>query len=157
MLQESGRAVNVQPLSGGPANAAVFLGCLQHGDVVLGMSLDAGGHLSHGHPLNMSGINYTIVPYGVDEITHLIDYDDMLEKALTHKPQLILGGFSAYSRQVDRKKMADITDAVEQKHGYRPLLMADIAHVAGLIAGGVYEGPFEYFDIITTTTHKTLR
>lgn len=156
-MQKGERAVNVQPLSGGPANAAVFLSCLQHGDTVLGMSLDCGGHLSHGHPLNMSGLNYTIVPYGVDQTTHMIDYDDMLQKALESKPQLILWGFSAYSRQVDRKKIAEIADEVEKKHGYRPLLMADIAHVAGLIAGGVYDGPFDCFDIITTTTHKTLR
>lgn len=101
---------------------------------MLGMSLDAGGHLSHGHPLNMSGLNYTIAAYGVDEITHTIDYDDILTKAIEHKPQLILAGFSAYSRQVDRQKFVEAADAVEKTHGYRPLLMADIAHVAGLIA-----------------------
>lgn len=135
----------------------MFLSCLQHGDTVLGMSLDCGGHLSHGHPLNFSGQYYTIVAYGVDQGTHMIDYDDVLEKALASKPQLILAGFSAYSRQVDRQKFADIASKVEEVHGYRPLLMADVAHVAGLIAGGVYEGPFDCFDIVTTTTHKTLR
>jgi len=112
----------------------VFLGCLQHGDTVLGMSLDCGGHLSHGHPLNFSGQYYHIVAYGVDQTTHMIDYDDVLEKALASKPQLILAGFSAYTRQIDRQKFADIASKVEEVHGYRPLLMADVAHVAGLIA-----------------------
>lgn len=98
------------------------------------MDLAAGGHLSHGHPLNASGIYYNIAAYGVDPETHLIDYEDVLAKALENKPQLIIAGFSAYPRNIDWSKFAEIADQVEQQHGYRPLLMADIAHIAGLIA-----------------------
>ncbi len=156
-LTESARAVNVQPLSGSPANLAVYLGCLQPGDTILWMDLGAGGHLTHGHPLNASGIYYKIVAYGVTKETSTIDYDDLRAKALEHKPQMILAGFSAYPRTIDRAKFAEVADAVEAKHGYRPLLMADIAHIAGLIAGGATPWPFHHFDIVTTTTHKTLR
>lgn len=129
-LTESLRAVNVQPLSGSPANLAVYLGCLQPGDTILGMDLGAGGHLTHGHPLNASGIYYKIVAYGVTQENSTIDYDDLRAKALEHKPQMILAGFSAYPRTIDRAKFAEVADAVEAKHGYRPLLMADIAHIA---------------------------
>ncbi|USN54231.1 MAG: hypothetical protein H6765_06710 [Candidatus Peribacteria bacterium] len=121
------------------------------------MDLAAGGHLSHGHPLNASGVYYHIAAYGVAAESHCIDYDDVLAKALEHKPQLILAGFSAYPRNIDWEKFSLIADKVEERHGYRPLLMADIAHIAGLIAGGAVAGPFPYFDIVTTTTHKTLR
>lgn len=149
--------VNVQPLSGSPANLAVYLWVLNPHDKILWMSLDDGGHLSHGHPLNASGLYYQIIPYWVNEQTHLIDYDVLLEKALREKPQLILAWFSAYPRNIDWKKFSQVADEVEKLHGYRPILMADIAHIAWLIAWEVIEWPFEYFDIVTTTTHKTLR
>ena len=121
------------------------------------MDLSAGGHLTHGHKLSISGIYYNIASYGVDAKTNLIDYADIEAKALAHKPALIIAGFSAYSRTVDRKKFSDIAKKIQKAHGYTPLLMADVAHIAGLIAGGVTEGPRKYFDIVTTTTHKTLR
>ncbi|HMT01632.1 MAG TPA: serine hydroxymethyltransferase [Candidatus Absconditabacterales bacterium] len=157
ILDVNSRGVNVQPLSGSPANLAVYMATLKPRDTVLGMDLSAGGHLSHGHPLNSSGLLYKFVSYGVDPHTHLINYDDILAKALEHKPKMIIAGFSAYSRSIQRKNFYDIVLKVEKKHGYRPLLMADIAHIAGLIAGKAIEGPFKYFDIVTTTTHKTLR
>jgi glycine hydroxymethyltransferase len=147
----SAEYVNVQPLSGSPANLAVFLGVLEHGDTILGMSLDQGGHLTHGHPLNFSGKNYKIIPYLLDKETERIDMDEVERLAHEHKPKLILAWFSAYSRSLDWKrfrKIADDTGAI---------LMADIAHIAGLIAGGVLENPVPYCDIVTTTTHKTLR
>ncbi|MBS9775353.1 serine hydroxymethyltransferase [Candidatus Gracilibacteria bacterium] len=143
--------VNVQPLSGSPANLAVYLGILQPGDTVLGLSLDQGGHLSHGHPLNFSGILYNIVPYYLDKNTELIDMDEVERLAVEHKPKMILAGFSAYSRNLDWKRFREIAD----KTG--AILMADIAHIAGLVAGGVLENPVPYCDIVTTTTHKTLR
>jgi glycine hydroxymethyltransferase len=129
-LKDANWACNVQPLSGSPANLAVYLRCLQPGDTILGMDLGAGGHLTHGHPLNASGVYYNIVAYGVTKGTDLIDYDDVLAKALEHKPSLILAGFSAYSRRIERSKFADICTKVEEMHGYRPLLMVDMAHVA---------------------------
>lgn len=150
-------SVNVQPLSGSPANLAVYLGVLKAWDTILGMDLSAGGHLSHGHKLNASGLYYHIVSYGLNPQTMLIDYDDILAKALEHKPKIILAGFSAYPRTLDRNTFATIADKVEKKHGYRPILMADIAHISGLIVGKQLQGPFEKFDIVTTTTHKTLR
>ena len=121
------------------------------------MDLSAGGHLTHGHKLSISGICYKVASYGVRQKDNLIDYKDLEEKALKHKPALIIAGFSAYSRTVERKKFADVAKKIQQTHGYTPLLMADIAHIAGLIAAGVTEGPWKYFDIVTTTTHKTLR
>ncbi|PZM86704.1 serine hydroxymethyltransferase [Candidatus Gracilibacteria bacterium] len=143
--------VNVQPLSGSPANLAVYLGVLNPGDKVLGLSLDQGGHLSHGHPLNFSGLLYEIIPYFLDKNTELIDMDEVERLALEHKPKMILAGFSAYSRNLDWKRFREIAD----KAG--AILMADIAHIAGLVAGGVLENPVPYCDIVTTTTHKTLR
>ncbi len=143
--------INVQPHSGSPANLAVFFALLQPGDTILGMNLDHGGHLSHGHPLNYSGKMFHIIPYGVDNVTELIDMDIVEQLAKEHKPKLIIAWFSAYSRSLDWKrfrKIADDTGAI---------LMADIAHIAGLIAGGVLENPIPYCDIVTTTTHKTLR
>ena len=143
--------VNVQPLSGSPANLAVFLGVLEHGDTILGMSLDQGWHLTHGHPLNFSGKNYKIIPYSLDKETERIDMDIVEALAHEHKPKMIIAGFSAYSRSLDWKrfrKIADDTGAI---------LMADIAHIAWLVAGGVLENPVPYCDIVTTTTHKTLR
>ncbi|MBS9784239.1 serine hydroxymethyltransferase [Candidatus Gracilibacteria bacterium] len=143
--------VNVQPLSGSPANLAVYLGLLQPGDKVLGLSLDQGGHLSHGHPLNFSGMLYEIVPYFLDKETGIIDMDEVEKIALKEKPKMILAGFSAYSRSLDWKRFREIADKVGA------ILMADIAHIAGLIAGGVLENPVPYCDVVTTTTHKTLR
>ena len=143
--------VNVQPLSGSPANMAVYLGLLQPGDTVLGLSLDQWGHLSHGHPLNFSGILYTIVPYFLDKTTERIDMDEVERLAKLHKPQMILAGFSAYSRNLDWKRFRQIADEVGA------ILMADIAHIAGLVAAGLIENPVAYCDVVTTTTHKTLR
>ena len=143
--------VNVQPHSGSPANLAVFFALLTPGDTILGMNLDHGGHLSHGHPLNYSGKMFHIIPYGVDRSTELIDMDIVEQLAREHKPKLIIAGFSAYSRSIDWarfRRIADETGAI---------LMADIAHIAGLIAGGALENPVPYCDIVTTTTHKTLR
>ncbi|MDD2892215.1 MAG: serine hydroxymethyltransferase [Candidatus Gracilibacteria bacterium] len=143
--------VNVQPLSGSPANLAVYLGLLQPGDTVLGMSLDQGGHLSHGHPLNFSGLLYKIVSYGVDKTTETIDMDEVERIAIESKPRMIIAGFSAYSRDLDWKRFRDIADKVGA------YLMADISHIAGLVAGKVLENPVPYCDVVTTTTHKTLR
>ncbi|HBB26944.1 TPA: serine hydroxymethyltransferase [Candidatus Gracilibacteria bacterium] len=143
--------VNVQPLSGSPANLAVYLGLLQPGDTVLGMSLDQGGHLSHGHPLNFSGLLYKIVSYGVDKTTETIDMDEVERIATESKPRMIIAGFSAYSRDLDWKRFRDIADKVGA------YLMADISHIAGLIAGKVLTNPVPYCDVVTTTTHKTLR
>ncbi len=143
--------VNVQPLSGSPANMAVYMGLLQPGDTVLGLSLDQGGHLSHGHPMNFSGILYNIIPYFLDKQTEEIDMDEVERLALKHKPAMILAGFSAYSRNLDWKRFRDIADKVGA------ILMADIAHIAGLVAGKVLENPVPYCDVVTTTTHKTLR
>ncbi len=143
--------VNVQPLSWSPANMAVYLGVLKPGDKVLGFSLDQGWHLSHGHPLNFSGILYEIVPYFVDKETWEIDMDEVEKIALKEKPQMILAWFSAYSRDFNWKRFREIADKVGA------ILMADIAHIAGLIAWGVLENPVLICDIVTTTTHKTLR
>jgi glycine hydroxymethyltransferase len=143
--------VNVQPLSGSPANLAVYLGLLNPGDTVLGMSLDQGGHLSHGHPLNFSGLLYKIVSYGVDKTTETIAMDEVEKIAMESKPRMIIAGFSAYSRDLDWKRFRDIADKVGA------YLMGDISHIAGLIAGKVLENPVPYCDVVTTTTHKTLR
>lgn len=143
--------VNIQPLSGSPANLAVFLAVLNPGDMILGLSLDQGGHLSHGHPLNFSGKMYNIVPYFLDKETERINMDEVERLARENKPKLILAGFSAYSRSLDWARFRAIADEVGA------ILMADIAHIAGLIAGGVLENPVPYCDIVTTTTHKTLR
>lgn len=143
--------VNVQPLSWSPANLAVYLGLLQPGDKVLGLSLDQGGHLSHWHPLNFSGLLYDIVPYFLDKKTGIIDMDEVEKIALETKPKMILAWFSAYSRNMDWKRFRAIADKVWA------ILMADIAHIAWLIAGGILENPVPYCDVVTTTTHKTLR
>jgi glycine hydroxymethyltransferase len=143
--------VNVQPLSGSPANLAVYMALLQPGDKVLGFSLDQGGHLSHGHPLNFSGKLYTIIPYFVDKETELIDMDEVEAIAMREKPKMILAGFSAYSRSMDWARFRAIAD----KCG--AFLFADIAHIAGLVAGKQLENPVPFCDVISTTTHKTLR
>ncbi len=143
--------VNIQPLSGSPANIAVYLAVLKPGDKVLGLKLDHGGHLSHGHPVNFSGMMYNFVQYEVEQATGRIDMDKVREIALREKPKMILAGFSAYSRNLDWKRFKEIADEVGA------ITMADISHVAGLIAGKVIDSPVPYFDIVTTTTHKTLR
>ncbi|MDR1760496.1 MAG: serine hydroxymethyltransferase [Fibrobacter sp.] len=143
--------VNVQPLSGSPANAAVYLALLQPGDKVLGLKLDHGGHLSHGHPVNFSGILYNFVQYEVEKESGRIDMEKVREVALREKPKMILAGFSAYSRNLDWKRFKEIADEVGA------ITMADISHVAGLIAGKAIDSPVPYFDVVTTTTHKTLR
>ncbi|MBS4175417.1 serine hydroxymethyltransferase [Bacillus sp. FJAT-49736] len=143
--------VNVQPHSGAQANMAVYFTVLEQGDTVLGMNLSHGGHLTHGSPVNFSGIQYNFVEYGVDEQTHYINYDDVLEKARTHKPKLIVAGASAYPREIDFKKFREIADEVGA------YLMVDMAHIAGLVAAGIHPSPVPYADFVTTTTHKTLR
>jgi glycine hydroxymethyltransferase len=141
---------NVQALSGSPANAAVYMAFIKPGDKVLGLSLDQGGHLSHGHPVNFSGMLYNFVRYGVEEDGR-IDMNKVREIALAEKPKMIVAGFSAYSRNMDWKKFKEIADEVGA------FTFADIAHIAGLIAGGQLESPVPYFDVVSTTTHKTLR
>jgi len=143
--------VNVQPHSGAQANTAVYLALLQPGDTVLGMNLAHGGHLTHGSPVNISGLYYNFIPYGVDDDTHRIDYDKLEALAMEKKPKLIVGGASAYPRIIDFERMADIA----KKCG--AYLMIDMAHIAGLVAAGLHPSPVPYADIVTTTTHKTLR
>jgi glycine hydroxymethyltransferase len=142
---------NVQPHSGSQANAAVYMALIQPGDTVLGMSLDAGGHLTHGAKPNFSGKIYNAVQYGLDEKTGEIDYDQVERLADEHKPKMIIAGFSAYSRVVDWQRFRDIADKVGA------YLMVDMAHVAGLVAAGVYPSPVQIADVTTSTTHKTLR
>ena len=149
--------VNVQPLSWSPANLAVYLGLLKPGDTILWMDLNAWGHLSHGFKLNASGVFYNAVFYGVDRQTHLIDRGQVEQMALEHQPKMIVAWYSAYPRRLDWSKFAQIADKVEQVHWYRPYLMADIAHIAWLIAWEALDSPFPWFDVVTTTTHKTLR
>lgn len=141
---------NVQPHSGAQANMAVFFAVLQPGDTYMGMNLDHGGHLSHGSPVNMSGKYYNCVPYGVND-EGFIDYDKVREIALECKPKMIIAGASAYARTIDFKKFREIADEVGA------VLMVDMAHIAGLVAAGVHPSPIPYADVVTTTTHKTLR
>lgn len=141
---------NVQPHSGAQANLAVQFALLQPGDTILGMNLNQGGHLSHGSSANISGTYFNVVPYGVDE-NGFIDYDELIALAKEHKPKLIIAGASAYCRTIDFAKFREAADACGA------VLMADIAHIAGLVAGGVHPSPFPYADVVTTTTHKTLR
>jgi glycine hydroxymethyltransferase len=143
--------VNVQPHSGAQANAAVFMTVLEAGDTFMGLDLSHGGHLSHGSPVNLSGILYNPVSYGVKEDTGLVDYDMMEEVALKEKPKMIVGGASAYSREWDYKRMREIADKIGA------LLMIDMAHPAGLIAAGLLDNPLKYAHVVTSTTHKTLR
>ena len=142
---------NVQPHSGAQANLAVYFALLQPGDTVLGMNLAEGGHLTHGSPVNMSGAYYNFAAYGVDPVTHRIDYDKLMEQACELKPKLIVAGASAYPRAIDFKKFREIADACGA------YLMVDMAHIAGLVAGGCHMNPVLYADVVTTTTHKTLR
>ena len=142
---------NVQPHSGAQANFAVFFAAMQPGDTYLGMSLAHGGHLSHGSPVNVSGKYFNVVPYGVDEKTGKIDYDQVRRLAIEHKPKMILAGASAYAREIDFKRFREIADEVGA------YLMVDMAHIAGLVAAGIHPSPVPYADFVTTTTHKTLR
>ena len=144
-------AVNVQPHSGAQANMAVFFAALKPGETVLGMRLDHGGHLTHGHPVNFSGRLYNVVAYGVSKETGTIDYDEVRELALKHSPGLIIAGWSAYPRDVDYAKFRSIADECGA------LLLADIAHPAGLVVAGLHSDPIPHCDFVTTTTHKTLR
>lgn len=143
--------VNVQPHSGANANTAVYFAFLKPGDTIMGMNLSQGGHLSHGSPVNISGSYYNVVPYGVDHDTETIDYDALAQTAAETKPKIIVAGASAYSRIIDFKRMSEIA------HSVGALLMVDIAHIAGLVAAGLHPSPVPYADIVTTTTHKTLR
>lgn len=142
---------NVQPHSGAQANLAVYFALLNYGDTILGMSLSNGGHLTHGSPVNMSGKYFHVVPYGVRPEDERIDYDQVRALALEHKPKMIIAGASAYPRAIDFSKFREIADEVGA------LLMVDMAHIAGLVAGGLHMSPVPYADIVTTTTHKTLR
>lgn len=143
--------VNVQPLSGSPANAAVYMAFLKPGDKVLGLKLDHGGHLSHGHPINFSGMLYNFVQYEVDSETGKIDMEEVRKIALREKPKMIVAVYSAYSREIEWKKFKEIADEVGA------YTFADIAHTAGLIAAGEMDNPVPFFDVVSTTTHKTLR
>ncbi|MBN2696270.1 MAG: serine hydroxymethyltransferase, partial [Bacilli bacterium] len=142
---------NVQPHSGSTANMGAYRAILEPADKVMGMALDQGGHLTHGHPLNFSGIDYEFHPYFVDKETEMIDYDDLEKQAQAIKPKLIVAGASAYPRTLDFKRFREICDSVGA------LLMVDMAHIAGLVAAGLHPNPCEYADIVTSTTHKTLR
>ena len=142
---------NVQPHSGSQANTAVYVALLQAGDTVMGMSLAHGGHLTHGSPVNLSGLYYNFVSYGVEDDTHMIDYDKLEAQAKEVKPKMIVAGASAYPRVIDFKRLADIA------HSVGAYLMVDMAHIAGLVAAGEHPSPVPYADVVTTTTHKTLR
>ncbi len=142
---------NVQPNSGSPANMAAYFALMELGDTFMGMKLTEGGHLTHGHKVNFSGKLYKCKQYGVDKETEMIDYDTVLKQAKEIKPKLILSGYTAYPRSIDFKRFREICDEVGA------FCMADIAHIAGLCAGGAHENPVPYFDVVTTTTHKTLR
>ncbi|MDN6293347.1 MAG: serine hydroxymethyltransferase [Alkalibacterium sp.] len=142
---------NVQPHSGSQANTAVFQAFLEPGDTYMGMDLSHGGHLTHGSPVNFSGKLYNVIPYGVDKETETIDFNQVRDLALKHKPKLIITGYSAYSREIDFSKFRKIADEVDA------ILMVDMAHIAGLIATGEHPDPVPYADVITSTTHKTLR
>jgi glycine hydroxymethyltransferase len=143
--------VNVQPYSGSPANVAVYVGLLEFGDPILGMSLAHGGHLTHGHKVSFSGKAYRALQYGVDPETHLIDYDQVRTLARQEKPKIIVSGATAYPREIDFHVFHQIAQEVGA------VSMADIAHIAGLVVGGVHQSPFPFTDVVTTTTHKTLR
>jgi glycine hydroxymethyltransferase len=143
--------VNVQPHSGANANTAVYFAFLKPGDTIMGMNLSQGGHLSHGSPVNISGSYFKVVPYGVDKETETIDYAEVERLAQEHNPKIIVAGASAYPRIIDFERLANIA------HGVGAMLMVDIAHIAGLVAAGLHPSPVPYADIVTTTTHKTLR
>ncbi len=144
-------SVNVQALSGSPANLAVYVALVPQGGKIMGMSLDQGGHLTHGHKVSATGKFWTQIPYGVDRESEVLNYDSLMEIAMREKPAIIVGGYTAYPRTIDFKKLREIANACGA------LLMVDMSHIAGLVAGKVYPSPFLYADIVTTTVHKTLR
>jgi len=143
--------VNVQPLSGSPANLAVYTGLVPQGGKIMGMSLAHGGHLTHGHKVSATGKFWQQIPYGLDQTTEVLNYDQLRELALKEKPAIFVSGYTAYPRIIDWKEIRSIAD------GAGALMMVDMSHIAGLVAGGAYPSPFDYADIVTTTTHKTLR
>lgn len=150
-LDQAKWAVNVQALSGSPANLAVYTALVPAGGKIMGMSLDQGGHLTHGHKVSATGKFWTQVPYGVDKNTEVLNYENLKEIANREKPAIIVGGYTAYPREIDFKKLREVAD------GCGALLMIDMSHIAGLVAGKAYPSPFPYADIVTTTVHKTLR
>lgn len=143
--------VNVQALSGSPANLAVYVALVPKGGKIMGMSLDHGGHLTHGHKVSATGIFWKQIPYGVDKKTEILNYEDLKKIAKSKKPNIIVAGYTAYPRKIDWKKFRDIADSCGA------ILMVDMSHIAGLVAAGEYPTPFKYADVVTTTTHKTLR
>jgi glycine hydroxymethyltransferase len=143
--------VNVQPLSGSPANLAVYVALVPMGGKIMGMSLDHGGHLTHGHKVSFTGKSWTQIPYGIDPVTETVNYDQLLEKAMNEKPDILVAGYTAYPRTIDWARLCNVADAANA------IFMVDMSHIAGLVAGGAYPSPFPYADIVTTTTHKTLR
>lgn len=150
-LKSNEWAVNVQPLSGSPANVSVYLALVPKDGKIMGMSLDHGGHLTHGHKVSITGKMWQQVPYGINKNTEVLNYDELKEIAMREKPTIIVGGYTAYPRIVDFKKLREVADAAGA------LLMVDMSHFAGLVAGKEYPSPFEYADVVTTTVHKTLR
>jgi len=151
-------SVNVQPLSGSPANLAVYLALVPMGGKIMGMNLTDGGHLTHGHQVSITGKAWKQVPYGVNLETEKLDYDELKQIAMRERPALIVAGFTAYPRAIDFKKFREIVDSiVHPEQSRRTILMVDMSHFAGLVAGGTYFTPFDYADVVTTTTHKTLR
>lgn len=150
-LNENDWAVNVQALSGSPANLAVYFALVSKGGKIMGMRLDHGGHLTHGHKVSATGSFYESIQYGVDKETELLNFEEIEKIAVDAKPEIIVAGFTAYPRLIDWKSFREIADKVGA------LLMVDMSHISGLVAGGVYESPFPFADIVTTTTHKTLR
>lgn len=150
--------VNVQALSGSPANLAVYTGLVPQGGKIMGMSLAHGGHLTHGHKVSATGKFWLQIPYGLDPKTEMLNYEELRMIAQKEKPSIIVAGYTAYPRIIDWKKIREIADSVVYEDGKKgALMMVDMSHIAGLVAGGVYPSPFEYADIVTTTTHKTLR
>jgi len=158
-LSSSKWSVNVQPLSGSPANLAVYIALIPQGGKIMGMSLTAGGHLTHGHKVSATGKFWKQIPFGVDEKKEVLDYENLKKLAKKEKPNIIVAGFTAYPRKIDWKKFREIADSVVYpEQGRRgAYLMVDMSHIAGLIAGGVYPSPFPFADVVTTTVHKTLR
>ncbi|HEY4511479.1 MAG TPA: serine hydroxymethyltransferase [Candidatus Paceibacterota bacterium] len=158
-LKESEWSVNVQPLSGSPANLAVYSALVPPGEKIMGMALAHGGHLTHGQKVSMTGKFWNSVLYGVNKETELLDYEEVKNMAVTEKPKIIVAGFTAYAHIIDFKKFREIADAAgdSKSSSTKPILMVDMSHFGGLVAGKAYPSPFEYADIVTTTTHKTLR
>ncbi|HEY9583634.1 MAG TPA: serine hydroxymethyltransferase [Candidatus Paceibacterota bacterium] len=150
-LSDKNWHVNVQALSGSPANLAVYLALVPQGGKIMGMSLGEGGHLTHGHKVSATGKFWTQVPYGVDKNAEMINYDELKEIAIREKPAILVGGYTAYPREVDWKKLREVSDSCGA------IFMVDMSHIAGLVAGKVYPSPFPYADVVTTTVHKTLR